>query len=392
MSDQTAVIEDEILTALDQAFATRDFSEAAELMTKLEQAYNLSEDDLSDSSGKQSDLQREQAAVARSLRDSGNITEGEDVATLNRFGLTYATTQYSRSLVVYIGRIIIENHEALAGSGELDDLITVVRTGITDLQSAEDELASQTNEVETITQNVETPPTITISATADRTNLGIDDTTTAKITVINSSDQAATDVTVTVTTPNGITTPDSNTTVTRISAGDKATTEVMLRGTESGIQAIDIAAKTAAETTAASTLLTISVTSTGGENGQDSGGYFGVGRDNSRGIIGGIIAAGLAGSGYLAYRFGSDEDDNNGIRQEQSSQRSGRARERQPSQHVSGTSKEQPSQRSSRTREGEASQHRSDRATRRSTQYCPECGETLSIEAQKCTNCGSRLD
>jgi hypothetical protein len=82
---------------------------------------------------------------------------------------------------------------------------------------------------------------------------------------------------------------------------------------------------------------------------------------------------GGTGQGQPARRTG-------GLRQDQSSQRTGGAGQGQPSRGTGGTGQGQPSQGSD------------DRATKRSTQFCPNCGETLSIGARRCTNCGSDLN
>jgi len=160
------------------------------------------------------------------------------------------------------------------------------------------------------------------------------------------------------------------------------------------------------------------------EDSNDSGnGDSGDGRDSDGGGgFGTTEMAALGGGAALALLFGayglirrSDDDDSNqttenpiqrtsGASQGQSAQRTDGPRQEQPSQRSSGPGRGQSSQRANEPRQDRLSQHSigpkqghspqrtDDTATKRRTQFCPHCGETLSIEAQRCTNCGGDLN
>lgn len=364
---------DSLLNELSTAFEDRDFQRAGDVVANL-----------------QSELDSRQAETRQQVNlshaflmsdEQRSVDEAQDVTELWKDG---STTRMTRVLVLVISNAIVESHEELA-DGELDALIDGTQAAIDDLLDAESQLAESKSSAETVIDQSEIPPSVGFVSTAVETMTPtIDEQTTLTITGENVGERAAADVSLVLSSEGELDISTEQFNIGTIGPGEtfERTAEVTGRG--AGGQAIEINMNSG---NAGSDFTLISLSVQDNQNidvgSQDDETSSNDGIALSPEVLGGL-GIGSIGILYLASRMLSDDDDD---------QHSVGTSQKQTSQHGGGTSKGPTSRHSSGARQGQPSQGDSGNSnTKRSTQFCPNCGETLSIEAQRCGNCGIKLN
>jgi len=219
-----------LLSDLSESLVDRDFEQAETLVTELQNEYDSQQAET-----------RQHLSQSHALLTNGEPRDVDDTLTLNALWREDSTTRITRSLMLIMATTVVEAHGELEEEGDLETAIDATQAAIEDLINAESQFAETYSSTQTIVDNAEVPPTISISsvATTDIV-LSPGEQTTVDISVENVGASTATAVSLDLTLSDGLEANSEQFAIGSVPSQQTVEQTVQITATNTDSQAVEI--------------------------------------------------------------------------------------------------------------------------------------------------------